>query len=523
MSRNRKRPLSWPKLTWLILFIEAVIFYIIASGFVAFPQKFKMPLLIALCALTLLMGLWTFFSKKTRKAAGVINVILSVALLAGSVFIPRLEKKMEDVFTEAPASEEMAINVYAFTTAYKEAHPEIMKASRVPVTSQNIHDYASCSYITQAAVDIDNQQFAVSQIQGELGIDNIWTVEKEDMGAALEAFYSGQGELIILNEAYIPTIESIEDYASFSSDTEVVYTISQEVVAANTLPEVDKDVTSDSFTVFVAGSDSRSARLTQYGRTDVDILMCVDPKNYQVMLVSFPRDAYIPNPSLGDGLDKLTHLGNAGIVNTMKGVSNFIDLPVEHYVIVNFATFKTIVDALGGIDLYNPYFFYTSSDASKIYYEYPEGDIHLDGDSALAYVRERQTLPNGDYGRNEHQTIALKAVLSKLTSSAMLSRVDDLLDALSGQFLTSIAAEDIYKIAGSTLDHDGGWNIITYHLGGIGQYGETASIPGRQLYVAELMQSQIDFVVDEFNKILAGEIISQQELPDEDNTVYIPN
>ncbi len=123
-----------------------------------------------------------------------------------------------------------------------------------------------------------------------------------------------------------------------------------------------------------------------------------------MMIVGFPRDTYIPNPAINYGLDKLTHLRNDGIQNTMKGVSEYYGVDIDYYGVVNFNTFKYIVDAMDGIDIDNPYSFRSSS------YEFPEGVIHLDGTKALAYVRERKSLPNGDYDRSHHQTIALKAI-----------------------------------------------------------------------------------------------------------------
>ncbi len=517
-----KRKLNWAVLTWLVLAIASIIFYITATGFVAFPEKFKMPLLIGLAAVNAILGILCFFTQKAGTLKSVVNVVLALALGAGSVYIPHLETQMKNVFTEAPVTDEVAINVYAFTTEYKEAHPDIMKASSQVVTSENIADYSHCSFITQTATEVEDQAFALAQLHNVLDVDSIWTIEKEDMWAALEAFYAGEGELLILNSAYIPSIKEVSGYETFDTDTVAIYTVNKEITAQeDMIPVVDKDITNTPFTVFIGGSDSRSRMLSQYGRTDVDILVTVDPVNFQVMLVSFPRDAYIPNPSLGNGLDKLTHLGNAGAYNTMKGLSNVLNVPVEHYAIVNFATFQIIVDAIGGIDLYNPYTFNAGHDAGYGYF--PEGDIHLNGSEALVYVRERQNLPNGDYGRNEHQVIALKAILSKVTSPSILGSINDILSALEGQFLTSINPEDIYKLAGATLDSDSGWEIISYHMGGIGQYAQTASMPGRELYVAELMQSQVDFISEQINMMLNGEDISQQEMPDEDNTVYLPN
>ena len=519
-AKKNKSSITWIEVSWFALAVAAVVFYFIASGFVAFPDKYKMPLLIALIALAACMAVLTFLNKKGKTAAGVVNVLLSAAMVAGSIFIPSLESRMKKIFTELPESEEMTINFYAFTTEYKEAHPEIMKASNVMVTSNNIADYSSSTFITQSATDTDNQEFAVTTLLNELGRDSVMLAEKEDLGAALDAFYAGEGEVLVMNEAYLPMVTAIDGFENFSEETTVVYSVKKEVSSTG-VPRTDKDVTREGFTVLVAGSDTRSSRLSQYGRTDVDILMAVDPVNYQILIVSFPRDSYIPNPALNDGYDKLTHLGNDGIGNTMVGISNYVGVPVDHYVLVNFSTFRTIIDAIGGIDIYNPYYFTSGHDAG--YGEFPEGDIHLEGAQALSYARERQNLPDGDFGRNTHQVIVLKAILSKLTSPEILTHYDDILNALEGQFLTSVDAGKIYELAGNTLDHDGGWKIVTYHMGGEGMYAETISMPGRDLYCVRLFDSQTEYIKEEINKVLMGENIEEGELPDAEDTVYLPN
>ena len=463
MTAKKKNSLTWIPVSWFALAIAAVVFFFVASGFVAFPDKYKMPMLVALVALVAIMAVLTFLFKKGKTATGIVNIFLSAAMIAGSVFIPSLEARMKKIFTELPESEEMTINFYAFSTDYKEAHPEIMKASKVMITSGDITDYSGASFITQSATDTDNQQFAITTLLNDLNRDSVWLEEKEDLGAALDAFYAGEGEVLVMNEAYEPMVTAIDGFSNFKDDTVVVYSVKKEV-ASSGVPQTNKDVTREGFTVLVAGSDTRSSKLSQYGRTDVDILMSVDPVNYQIMIVSFPRDSYVPNPALNDGYDKLTHLGNDGIGNTMIGISNYLNVPVDHYVLVNFSTFRTIIDAIGGIDIYNPYYFTSGHDAG--YGEYPEGDIHLEGAQALSYARERQNLPDGDFGRNNHQVIVLKAILSKLTSPEVVTHYNDILDALEGQFLTSIDAGKIYELAGNTMNSDHGWNIVTYHLGG---------------------------------------------------------
>jgi len=226
--------------------------------------------------------------------------------------------------------------------------------------------------------------------------------------------------------------------------------------------------------------------------------------------------------------DKLTHLGNHGIFNTIKGVNNHFSIDIDYYGEVIFDTFRNIVDAVDGIDVNNPYYFTTYGGNGGQYsisdYEFPEGNIHLTGDSALAYCRERYNLPNGDYGRNEHQTIALKALIQKLLSPSILENYNEILNALNGQFLTNMDMNDIFKLIAMQLEDNRSWDIITYHLGGEGVMQGTASMGwDRMLYTVNLFDSQINFIRNEIEKMNNDQRIKQQVLPNDADTTYIPN
>ena len=148
----------------------------------------------------------------------------------------------------------------------------------------------------------------------------------------------------------------------------------------------------------------------------------------------------------------------------------------------------------------------------------------MDGTKALAYVRERKSLPNGDYDRSHHQTIALKAIIQKLMRFETLGNYDSLLNALSGQFLTNIEIEDIYNLIALQLNDNSSWDIISYHMGGTGDMCGTASMGwDRKLYVVHPFRSQVSFIKEETEKMKNNEIIEQQTLPNEDDTYYIPN
>ena len=431
-------------------------------------------------------------------------------MATGLILLPNLEKRVRDIFKDT-SYDEAIINIYATNSNFKE----------------NIADYNDPVFIIQKRNDQENQDYAIEKLKEILGKDSIKTLQTEDIVSAVEALYNNEGDLLVLNDVYIDTIEDIEKFTNFSDETKIVTSIVKQIEMIEE-ESVERDITNSLFSVYVAGEDTRSGRLSIYGRTDVDILVNVNPVTRQVMIVGFPRDTYIPNPAIDYGLDKLTHLGNNGIQNTMKGVSEYYGIDIDYYGIVNFNTFKYIVDAMDGIDVDNPYYFNTYGGNGAQYstqdYEFPEGKVHLTGDSALAYCRERYNLPNGDYGRSEHQTIALKAIIQKLMSFDSLGHYSDLLDALKGQFLTNIEVDDIYKLIAMQLNDNSSWDIISYHLGGTGDMCGTASMGwDRKLYVVHPFESQVNFIKEETEKMKNNEKIQQEELPNEDDTYYIPN
>jgi len=203
---------------------------------------------------------------------------------------------------------------------------------------------------------------------------------------------------------------------------------------------------------------------------------------------------------------------------------------IKDYFEVNFTTFYNIVEAIGGIDIYNPYTFSLNNgvigDAGhgeQSGYVFEEGNLHLDGDQALSYVRERYNLPNGDYGRNEHQAIVLQAIITKLTSKDIITSYNSLLDNLQGNFLTSMSSDSIYSLAQMQLNDGGKWNFISYHLGGVGADDVTASMGSQLLYVSYPLATQVDFIKQQITAVMNGQIISQGEIPDTDQTVFLPN
>ena len=490
-------------ITWILVVCATVFLYITIAGNNAFPNKWKLPFIAFLALLVSLSGIFSIVTKKFgRYVIGIVNIFIAICLFGLTLFLPGVKKQAQTLFKET-TEEEAIINVYRL--------------------KGNDKDLSEGTFILQKALDQQNQEYALDQLKDFLDQDELSIIETKDILSGVDALYNKEGDFLLLNDVYVDAIEDVSTYRDFSDETEVVYGVVNQIVKEEKT-FVHEDITTTPFTVYVAGCDTRSGRLTIYGRTDVNLLLSINPNTKQILIVGIPRDAYIPNPALNYGEDKLTHLGNHGIDNTMKGVSEYFDIPIDHYGEVIFETFKSIIDALGGIDVDNPYYFNTINGNGGGNREFPEGVIHMDGETALSYCRERWNLPNGAYGRNEHQTYVLKAIMNKLLSREILDRYVFVWDALKGQFMSDFDIEDIFDLAAMQFDDEGKWEIITYHLGGKGDMCGTASMGfDRKLYVVHLFDSQVQFVKQQIDLLKKDELIQQEVLPQNDETTYIPN
>jgi cell envelope-related function transcriptional attenuator common domain len=527
-QKKRKVRINWVGITWIILLIAAVLFFFIAKGFIAFPQKYTLPLGAVLALIVAIMGIFSLRRTAKKKSAKkiaitIINCILSVLLIAGSIYIPYLQSKLKGIFVDQTETQEVTINAYVMTSDYKAAHTDDFANTQ---TSTELSDYADAKFITQTKVDQENQSYALEDIQKKLNKNALNLLTKSDIISSVASLYAGEGDVLIMNQTFENTITEIPGYEKFLSETKVLYSVVK-TVQVEKKEETVANYTNTPFAIFIAGSDTRDSSLNYYTRTDVDMVLTVDPVNKQVLLFSIPRDWYVKNPALGNGEDKLTHLGNSGLQNTIDGLNQEFGFDyIKNYFEVNFVTFYNIVEAIGGIDINNPYAFTSNNGAAGGDVQYgvesghlfEAGNIHLDGNEALSYVRERYNLPNGDYGRNEHQAIVLQAIIGKLTSKEIISSFSSLLNNLQGNFLTSMSSDDIYSLAQMQLNDGGKWNFVTYHLGGVGDHNVTASMGNTLLYVSNPIPEQVTFASQEITKVMSGQIITQQTLTDSGQT-----
>ncbi|OES44966.1 LCP family protein [Domibacillus iocasae] len=191
----------------------------------------------------------------------------------------------------------------------------------------------------------------------------------------------------------------------------------------------------DGFTVLLLGVDERE---NDGGRSDTMILASV--RSDSVKMVSIPRDTRVEIAGKGTQ-DKINHaFAYGGIDMAAKTVENFLDVPVDYYVEMNMEGLQEMVDAVGGVDVDNPFAFSYQGD------NFAEGSIHLNGAQALNYARMRYEDPQGDFGRQARQRQVIQGVIAKGSDPSMLLKYGDVLDAIGNNLNTNLSIGEIASI-----------------------------------------------------------------------------
>jgi LCP family protein required for cell wall assembly len=225
--------------------------------------------------------------------------------------------------------------------------------------------------------------------------------------------------------------------------------VSKEVArvdAFSAIPEAarpTKDaVAKNAMNFLVLGSDTRDPENTGGSRSDTIIVLHLTKDHSAAQMVSIPRDTWVHVPRSADGqhgnVNAKINAAYAwgGVPLTVQTVENYTGIRIDHVAMVDFAGFKEIVDALGGVQITVEKSFTSTHSLNKSSIrKFEAGTQTMDGAAALDYARERYSFADGDFARIRHQQDVIKAVLDKASSGGVLSnpaKVNDFLRATSG-------------------------------------------------------------------------------------------
>lgn len=308
-------------------------------------------------------------------------------------------------------------------------------------------------------------------------------------------------ELIVYVNAgnYDAMVQNDNEYAK---KVKILETI--EIKTKKERKESGLDISEDPFVILISGIDTRSDSLPSRSLSDANILLAVNPNTHDILILSIPRDYYLTIPGTGGAKDKLTHTGVIGGIDTTKAtIEEEFGIKINYYVRVNFNFVVNLVDAVGGIDIYNDqsYGFSCWNDRS-CYYE-PGTTYGVSGRCALAFVRERYAYSEGDRHRAENQRQVLENLFHKITSSkTLISSYSDVLNSLNGTFETDLSNEDISKLVKMQINEMPNWTIYQYSVDGSGTSAYTYSYPNQELYVMIPDESTVTEAKQRLIKIL---------------------
>lgn len=340
----------------------------------------------------------------------------------------------------------------------------------------------------------------------------------DNMLGMLKALYDGEVDAIVLNEAYRSNVCDLEDYTNFNNDTKVIHKTVY-YTKENSSSLAVSDITSKPFNILISGNDSFGS-LDENSRSDVDMLVTINPVTSTILLTSIPRDSYVKEVcndyACNYGVyDKLTHTGIYGVDTTKDTIENMLDIDINYVYRVNFTSMIDIVDALGGVDVTVPEGmavskFYTNSNLEGVH----EGENHLDGKRALAYSRERKAYLDGDLQRARNQQQVLQAMFKKATSPEIIKNYTSLLKALIGAFDTNMTTQEITSFIKYQIQAKPSWKFEQYVLKGDNDLRMSAEL-GNEVSVVILYDSYINIAHDKIQAVLDGQSSDTVEADDD--------
>lgn len=448
----------------------------------ALPMRYAIMVIV----LVVLLCVGTFFLMKPSKEKNkgkvrtvigkVVSVILSVILLVGSLYIAQGNSVIDSITGADTQTTRISVVV--------------KKDSKY----EKLSDLKNQTIEVNSSVEEDKMKEAIEALKKEES--TIKTKEINDFSKMADDLYDGKTEAIYVNEAHYIMLEA--NHESFETDTKVIYTYEIE----EKLNDISKNVnvTKDAFAVYISGIDTYG-KVSTVSRSDVNMIVTVNPKTKQILMTSIPRDYYVTLANK-NAKDKLTHSGLGGIENTVKTVENFMDIDINYYARVNFTSLIKMVDALGGVDVESIEAFSTGT------YSFKKGTNHVNGEQALAFSRERYHVSGGDNGRVANQQRVLTAMIKKMMSPAIITNYSSVLKSIDGSFETNMESSDITSLLQMQINDMASWTIVQKQLTGTGKtMTGGAYMPNNALYYMVPNTSSVTENKQAIQSVLKGETV----------------
>ena len=502
---------------FMIAALALLIFQIINLNLL--PMKLMILVSLVLIILTLIVILMLHFKARkffSRLLMGLIALCMCAGLAFGNYFIFKTDNTFDKVTSLADSK--------ATSTSIV-----VLKASSI----EKEKDLAGAKIGT--IMDMDEE--ATSRMLKDLDSDKIKYTTKDysSLDDMMEALYDNEVDAICLNEKYRGILHEGDSYFNFQTDSRVVHqnVYYTKVTKTDNPSDPVNNITKDTFTLLVSGNDSYGTLQDSNTRSDANLLLTVNPKTGTILMTSIPRDYYVElvypdneEQACPEGsYDKLTHSGLMGVKSTEKTIEKALGITINYNIRINFSSVVSLVDALDGIDLdikkgEEVDIFYTNSQPGL-----SVGKHHVDGETALAFARERHAYADGDNQRVRNQQKVFKAMFKRMISPKMITNYGKFMDALAVAFDTNLSGNEISKFVKYELNSMPKWKIESYAIVADSdtkfcyQAQSYASVVVQNDIMNEVARKKIQAVIDGKSSKTVEDPSGFSQTPSEDNAI----
>ena len=495
MSRRRKRN-DW--IPGAVITIIVIMLSVVFMGLLAMtkmiPTIYMLIIGIVLAVLAAIIWLLVWHTRYMgRFIGGTIFAVILVAILGfGGFYINKTRTAISDISSVTTEVTQMAVYVKSDDAA------------------DSVEATKGYNYGILSSLDRENTDGAVEHLKSEFGTD-VQTIEYAGLTELADGLLNGEVNAMLLNSAYLSVYEDMDGYTDFGTKVKEVGTVDveTEIQAAAEETPVEPITTANGgkvYTIYLSGIDTRG-EMTAKSRSDVNIIATVNTDTHEILLVSTPRDYYVPLSISGGVPDKLTHAGIYGIDVCMDTLGMLYDIDINYYFRINFGGFVKVIDALGGITVDSDYDFNSGNITG---YHFNKGENYVNGEQALVFARERYAFQEGDRQRGKNQMAVIRGVVKKALSPEILTSYSSILSSLDGCFGTNITYEEIAQILQQQLSNGGDWTIVSYSVDGTGATEKPYSM-SQKAYVMVPDYNTVDKAKSLMEKVRNGEVVTQEE------------
>ena len=495
MSRRRRRN-DW--IPGAVITIIVIMLSVVFMGLLAMtkmvPTIYMLIIGIVLAVIAAIIWLLVWHTRYTgRFIGGTVLAVIMIAILAfGGFYINKTRSAISNISGETTEVTQMAVYVKSDDAA------------------DSVEATAGYTYGILSSLDRENTDGAVAHLNSQFGTE-VQTKEYAGLTELADGILNGEVNAMLLNSGYLSVYEDMDGYTDFSTKIKEVGTVDVEstIQSAEESTPIEPITTANGgkvYTIYLSGIDTRG-EMTAKSRSDVNIIATINTDTHEVLLVSTPRDYFVPLSISGGAPDKLTHAGIYGIDVCMDTLGMLYDIDINYYFRINFGGFVKVIDALGGITVNSDYDF----DSKNILgYHFNKGENYVNGEQALIFARERYAFQEGDRQRGKNQMEVIRGVVKKALSPEILTSYSSILSSLDGCFGTNITYEEIAQILQQQLTNGGDWTIVSYSVNGTGATEKPYSM-SQKAYVMVPDYNTVDKAKSLMEKVRNGEVVTQEE------------